>query len=541
MNYKKVQKTHKQKLSHFISPELIANNRFKEIIGLLNDKVALTNRDRYLYGYSLLRTQKKWEALVTLWPLVVKGHEKLQEDCASIAEDIFKDESFLYSAPLTEEALHVLFSVAKSLSPNSQAYNILKQRYFNLLWQAKDYEKLERIVKSTRDDFSGVLVENLSKLAFFQAERKLTGNIPAFISLILTGAACLILRNDNYHSDIEDTVCLLANELKLLFSQLKIKKKFTWDEKLFENFVDYEAGVLIQVLQLAVKNNELNLDIIPTPGYLINYDSTTQRVSTKFLPWLAAHNKALFECYNAETYQAVLWLLSGEKLSSIQSILKSIPRNKLDPYLRLALMLRAENMKPSALKGLVQVSDFENIQVTESIFKNLVVKTVKSMANEKSTMYLKPEIWLILYEFSFMLSDSELKNILIKKTIDVLVEEYDPDSFSSSQQKFDTQMPKTSVLLQSNPFDQLGALITDTKQMIMQKVMKLIQQSPEKMASIRQAQNELFNPARRFLHQYLRYLTYDNKNAEIEIQSSSAPINVLPTEIPFRHEFLNAN
>ena len=66
--------------------------------------------------------------------------------------------------------------------------------------------------------------------------------------------------------------------------------------------------------------------------------------------------------------------------------------------------------------------------------------------------------------------------------------------------------PKLSVLSQTDPFKILDVSFADSKHIIMQKVMKLIQQSPEQMAIFRQAQNELFNPAQRFLHHYFRYL-----------------------------------
>ena len=315
MRYKKIKKAQKQKSSHSISPDLITGNRFEEIVNILNKKSDLKNQDRYLYGYSLLRTHQRLESLVTLWPLAAKGHTTLQEDCASIAAHVFQDENLLSSMQLSEEALYTLFLAARSLAPQSQVYNTLKQRFFDSLWQKSDYEKLERILKSTKEGFSGILVENLSKLAFFQAEKKLIGDTQAFVSHILTGGACLIARNSIYHSDIADEIQLLANEIKQLFSQLKIKnkKKITWDKSLFEKFVDYEASILTQVLQHGIKNSDSNFDIIPTPSYLMTCDSTTGRVSQKFLPWLACENEELSELYNPDTYHAVFWCLSGEK------------------------------------------------------------------------------------------------------------------------------------------------------------------------------------------------------------------------------------
>lgn len=152
---------------------------------------------------------------------------------------------------------------------------------------------------------------------------------------------------------------LLVNEIKHLFYQLKIKskQKLAWDKSLFENFFDHEASILTQVLQLAVKSSGSNLDIIPTPGYFMTYDSTTGRGSQKFLSWLALESKELFEMYHDYTYHAVL----------------------------LALMLRFANIKKSPLKGIVQINDFENLKETASLFKNVAIQTVMSMIDKEFT------------------------------------------------------------------------------------------------------------------------------------------------------------
>jgi hypothetical protein len=689
MRYTKIKKAQKKRSSCSVSPDLIAGNRFEEIVTILTEKSELKNQDRYLYGYSLLRTQRKLESLITLWPLA-KSYPLLQKDCASIAAHVFKDENLLSSVQLSEEDLYILFLVVKNLIPQSQVCNTLKQRFFNFLWQQKNYEKLERVLKSTKEEFSGILIENLSKLAFFQAEKKLIGNIPAFIGHILTGGACLILRNQVYHGDgdqgdIADKICSLAKEIKYRFSQLEIKNNQTlaWDKSLFENFVDYEASILTQVLQLLVKNGVLHLDIIPTPSYLMAHDSATRRVSQHFLPWLASKHEGLFEMYNADTYHAVFWAISGKELSGVNKILKTGHFNKFHPYLRLAIMFRATNIEKSSLKRSVQICDIENLNETISLFKMIAIKTVMAMLNEASKIKLSTAFWQMLSEFYPVLQDPELKNSLITKLIYILHKEYEglvslnfgtikniayqmnDDEFkkqvevlSSRQQacsqfllnlkdekkskysitriknkqtlcahltlvadsccllyaelsvdfflhikslvenkkinkivplgdlidcdfecdcvrcKMDLYRYKilaigeklnlpvvhlpdvhfysnlqmisetktfSSVLSQTDPFEILDVSLDDPKQIIMQKVMKLIQQSPGQMAIFRQAQNELFHPTKRFLHHYFRYFAYENNTVEPKADPLPMPAHSSVHEIPFRHEFLNAD
>lgn len=671
----------KSKSSHLISSDLIAGNHFKEIVKIFREKSELTNRDRYLYGYSLLRTQQKLESLVTLWPLVAKGHPKLQEDCATIAAHVFKEEDISSAAQLSEEALYTLFHAAKNLAPQSKIYSILKQRFFDFLWQKGDYEKLERILKSSKEEFSGVLIENLSKLAFFQSEKKLLGNAAAFVSLILTGGACLIIRDSTYQSEIADEIRLLANEIKHLFFQLQIKKKqkLAWDKSFFENLVDHEASILTQVLQLAVKDSEINLDFIPTPGYYMIYDSTTRRANQKFLPWLALENKELFEMYNADTHHAVLVALGEEKSFDT---LNPNQINKFHPYLRLALMLRSTSIKKSLLSGIVQLSDFENVK--ESLFKNIAIQTVVSMIDSESAIKLIPAFWQMLSEFYPVIQAPVIKNALIIKSLYTLHQEYDdriilnlvaikniahqmnadelekqaddlcvrqqlclefllnlnsekkskryitnikdestlrghltliidccrlvytklsaeffwhikslvknkrinqiihlkdifdcdfkcdcdgcqddfyqyearnisnklnlpvaclPDVhfYVNAQSISKKQPPKASVLSLTDPFKVLDVSFTDSKQIIMQKVMKLIQQSPGQMAIFRQAQIELFNPIQKFLHHYFRFLAYENRNAEDDVNQFSLPVISPLHDIPLRDEYLNAN
>lgn len=681
MSYKQIKKTKKQTTYHLVSVDLIAENRFTDIINILNGKSDFTNRDRYFYGYSLLHTQQKLKSLLVWWPLVTaKGFSKLQEDCRLIAAHIFSDESFLSSTQLSNDALSTLFFAARSLFPQSQVYRTLQQRFFNVLWEKNDYEKLERTLKSSKERFSGILVENLSKLAFFQPANKLIANAYGFIGFVLTGGAALIARNSIYHNDIAHGVSLLANEIKLLFSQLKPKnkQKITLDKAVFANFVDYEASLLIQVLQLALNDSELNLELIPTPSYLLAYDVATQEINQKFLSWLASKNPELFEMYDANIHHAIRYALGGENLSNINNILKPLHKNKLHPYLRLAIMFRTVNIKKSIFKELVQISEFKNLK-GPSLFNKVAINTIKSMTHPEAKTKLPVEFWQMLFEFYPVLQEPEFKNMLIANSIYVLHKKYDyglslnletvkgvaqqtnavelendidvlrarqktclqfllnlegksqkdiknlnsehvlrahltlladccilaypdlstelflhikslvknkkikkiinleeifdcdfecacegcredlyQDEIPSMATKLDLPivripdeqhylsvqtmspacMPTTSILSQTNPFKTLNVVPTDSKQIILQQVMALIKQSPEKMAIFRQAQNELFNPAQRFLHEYFRIFVYE----DIEAQAHPLPLSTQISlhEIPFRNEFLYA-
>lgn len=687
MSYKYKKIPQKQKKSHLITDELIKDKRFAEIVKKFNEKSDLSNRDRYIYGYALLKMQQYLEALVNLWPLAAKGHTKLQEDCAVIAAHVFTDKDRLWSADLSDDKIYTLFLAGKNLVSQSVAYHALKQRLFNTLWQQGRFEKLEQILKSSKEESLGLLVENLSKLDFFQPNRKFVGNIPAFVGHILTGGACLIARDSVYHSDIEKGIRLLANEIKYLFYQLKIKNQpLTWDRMLFENFVDYEANILIHVLQMVVKNSSVHFDIIPTPSYLMYYDATAKRVDEKFLSWLAAENKELFETYNADTYYAVLWALGGEKTPYSNKLLKSAHKDKFSPYLDLAILLRSVAMKKSPLGelGRLSVNDFADLKQPMSVFKEVVVQTVKSIVDNPFHTKLTIAFWKMLFEFYPVLQDPDCRNILTMRLIEKLEKEYaeqlnlDVTSLKNIAQQigahdlakqaeilcdrqhacmglllnlkdkkrskkiiknikdvstlrahltliadccfllytelpmrffehiecivqnneinkfiplielfdceFDctcasckqmqyrveipsiakelnlpvvsiqnirscaytptsskAQAPRSIILSQADPFKALGVSLTDSKQIIMQKVMQLIQQSPGQMAIYRQAQSELFNPAQRFLHQYLRYLNCEDNSVGVKVQQTLPPTNYSLHEIPLRHEFLDEN
>ena len=146
MNYRQTTKPQKQKIPHLISLDLIRGKHFKEIVNIVHEQSVLTNRDRYIYGYSLLQLQQNLQALVTLWPLAAKDHIKLQEDCAIIAAHVFKDEHFLATIEgLSEKTLYALFLIAQKLIPQTQVYAALKQHLFDLLWQKHDYEQVELV------------------------------------------------------------------------------------------------------------------------------------------------------------------------------------------------------------------------------------------------------------------------------------------------------------------------------------------------------------------------------------------------------------
>ena len=685
MNYKKTKKNQKQKVTHLISPSLITHKRFNDVISQLKDQTVLSNYDRYLYGYSFLQTQQHLNALITLWPLISKTQTVLWDDCATIADHVFKDESLLSSELLSEEVLHTLFLAAGTLAPQNPMYHTLKQRLFDSLWHQNNYEKLERILKSTKDPKTVFLIENLGKLAFFQAKSKLAGSIPSLIGLVLTGGACLLMQHSIYHADIEEEIHALGHEIKRLLSEIEAKgtQQLAWDMALRESFIDYETGILIEALQNRLHEGETSLDVIPTPSYLITYDGKDGQLSQTFLPWLSKQNHALAELYQAGTQQAVIWVLGGKKLSAIKDILKSVQKNKLHPYLRLAIMLRAESLKKSSLSGLVLVNEFETVETTTSVFKNIALQTAKMITNNTHSTIESHSIWPMLIDFFPVLDDEDLKHSILSSSLAIVHQQYmrretlnfgalqaiahqlecadldqqltvfadrqkiclallaniadikpskkiitaikneptlrahltlivDSYFFASDKTSFwrliqhiqslvenkrinkfislkdyfecdfncgcnsciqtlfkddipsiieklnlpviqfpvvshtknrrtDVKKSNVSVLSQPDPFMTLGISVMESKSMIMQKMMQLIQQTPDNMAAFRQAQSELFNPTQRFLHHFLRIFNHEHSRP-IKLDGSD-PSNCLAfslNDIPLRHELFNA-
>ena len=89
---------------------------------------------------------------------------------------------------------------------------------------------------------------------------------------------------------------------------------------------------------------------------------------------------------------------------------------------------------------------------------------------------------------------------------------------------------KKSILTLDDPFVTLGVNLSDPKLVIMQKMLELIKQFPERVISLRSAQNELFDPEKRFLHHYFRYLSFKEGN-----NFALPEFNI--DQIPFREEF----
>jgi len=667
VKYKKFNKAKLQKKTSLISIDHIKNNRFEEIIALLREKPELTRKDQYLYGYSLLRTKKYMDALIAFWPLAAKGHTKIQEDCTSIAAYVFKNEGLLSSlAYLSEDNLYILYQTAKNLFPKSQIYYHLRNHLFDALWQQRHYEKLERILKTSEDAFSSRLVENLSKLAFFQSEKKLLGNIPGFISHILTGAACFIQRNDIYHQDIAKSIRGLSSEIKCLFSNNR-----TWDKVLFANVLHYEATILTCVLELAVKTSGIRLDFIPTPGYLIHFDAAEKQTSQSFLTWLESENKELYEMYHPDTYYAVLWALNGETGMNTTAISK-IQKNTFHPYLQLALKLRSTVSKKTIFKEDLEPKTFGNIvSCANHLFKNVLIQTAQTIAPSDSNAF-----WIALENFCSLLEEPVLNRIIIAKYLGELkkqleslenlgieplkdfarrikendlenkahllyvrqlicsqflsdiadqkkskkiitnikneltlreqltlmadsctllrgnlslkpllhmkslfknkrlnkflpLKEYmtecicpdciyrfylhdmpriaqtfalntvclsDLDKYVNEKFNSTEEQIFSSVLSTSDPFQTLSVALTDNKAAIMQKIMQLIKDSPNEMATFRQAQSELFDPPRRFLHHFLRYLSQmDDEEDFTSLPSSEDRLH----NICLRQDFLN--
>jgi len=661
---------------------LVKNKRFKEIINLIHDTTILTNRDRYIYGYALFTMQQYLSALLTIWPLAAKNYPVLKRDCAHIAAKVFKDPDFLTKInELPKEILHTLFVITNNLMPDSNILKILKQRLLAVLWEQRDYPLLERILKSDKKEISGLLVENLSKLMFVQAANKLPANIAGFIGTILTGGTCLLIRTPIYHHDLAAAINSLANELKIMFNNLKINHSLAWDATLFACFVDYEAELLIEIVQLVVDNQATNITLLPTPSYFINHEATVNKIVPHFIPWLMNRKHELVNFYQASTHHAIIWAFGGLG-SNINSILKMIAKNQLHPYLRLAIMLRVASLKKSWLPALVTLNDFAQLN-NNYLFKNIAIKTAKLIFKRVDQAQIPAEFWQLLITFEQVLADPEisskimayLSNIVINeqanqktlnlhniKTIAKQVNNYQlteqinslinkqqaclqlllnintqadrlinavkdqatlkqhltviadcqlvtaeqlslnffrytktllhhkkinkiinlknilnlPDRwnkcecYNCQQQLYYYELPllvkylnlpvadlkkslnyinlsnditttTKSLLVLADPFKTLSVTTYDPKRIIMQQVMKLMVQAPDQTAIFRQAQSELFTPANRFIHHYLRYLSYEEPNIK-QLSPQEAILTTLELpDLEFSMELFNDN
>lgn len=151
MRSKQIIHSEQSKNFQLIPLDLIKAKQFKKNIDLVNQKLLLTHRDRYLYGYSLFYTKQYLNALLTLWPLVTKGYSQLEEDCKSIVAHIFQDLNFLSKEQgLSEKNLYSLFVIVQNLMPQSSICTTLQKQLFDILWQKRDYEQLERNLKSSK-------------------------------------------------------------------------------------------------------------------------------------------------------------------------------------------------------------------------------------------------------------------------------------------------------------------------------------------------------------------------------------------------------
>jgi len=679
MKYKHRKNNQKKPLSHAIPPQLIKDKQFAEIITIANRQSELTVQDRYLYGYALLQTQQKLAALITLWPLAAKNQTQLYEDCAVIARDVFNQDIASSLSDLSEKELHILFLAAQTLAPHSLTYHTIKQHLCNLLWDKKEYEKLEHLLKSSKEKSLSIFIENMSKLAFFQAEKKLSGNIPALIGCVLTGAASFIARHPMYHHDIHDIIPSLTNEIKNLFAEWvhTSKQKISWDSTLLNNFIDYEAHIVTHILELSLKSTMAPNNIIPTPSYLLYYDAATKQISQPFFAWLTTANKELLNLYHADTHHALIFALGGDHLSATNTALKSINISQLNPYIRLMMMLRADNMKKSPLKQPVELSEL-TVTDTTKIYQHIAVNSIIIMFNQTDKKLLPETFWATLRTYFPVFQQTDLKPILLAQIISMLqidlqnkkhlnlieakndmhqLQAYDleqqlntlymrqqecsqflsalnskqssliikkiknanalcdhltllsdinqllfyhqaEDSWhhikslvenrrlnkfiplkklfdfsfkchcppchqhlyitlmpqivenlqlpivttpdASHYRKTQTELAPTKSMFYSepNPFTTLDVHLTDTKPIIMQKIMQRIQREPEKMAVFRQAQNTLFHPARRFLQHYLRFLAYEEIPAD---SLASSVLNDAFPNIPFRSELINTH
>ena len=519
---KKHIKAVKQKVKHLISPELVIQKRYNEIVSQFNENMPLSYQDKYLYGYSLLKAQELVDALIMLWPLASKKYNVLMDDCAAIAYQVTRDEPLSAFQLRSEDALHTLFLAIRALVPNSPWNDALRQQLFDLLWHNHHHEKFERILKSMKDRTSAPWVENQGKLAFFQAKSKLSsGNIPAFIGLVLTGGACLMMQHVMYQTEIDSAFRALGHEIKQLLSSSNGAQKLAWDRMLIEHFIDYEVDVLSEMMQCWVHGGSVGVATIPTPSYFMSYAGSDEQLNQTFLPWVSKQKAVYTSFYQADMQQIVLWVLGGDKLSLMKTLLKSVEQTALSPYLRLAIMLRASCHKnDTSLLNLVNIHDFEYGNETLSVFKNLVIYTATAIINSKASI-ATPDFWRILDDFSAILSRERLSIALLKN-----------QSFSSTGLS-------SSLLSQLDPFKTLDVSITDSKPLILKKMMKLTQQSPENMAMFRQAQSEVFNPAQRFVHHYLRVVNHEQGvMSEVESVPVSSPLRV--QDIPLRREIFDA-
>ena len=356
--------------------------------------------------------------------------------------------------------------------------------------------------------------------------------------------------------------------------------------------------------------------------------------------------------------QIAYWALVGENVDEVLAMLAAIDKRELHPYLRLAVLLRAEAISPGRVKGLLRINELNSFANTENIWQQILVAAVRSVITDNDFI----ELCLFynkLFKYQPKLQAVEFKQILVKQAItelrastnyffdeklekltqvaeafdmsqlqqrviaiserkkqclkllasiakksssskiiasinskaeyrthllliadicvlfdvinmpalyrhikllcenkkltdfidvaEVLQEDFDCECYSCKYALYESKIPMLSVVLElpsiklpevkefcglkqhdytaisrkpvlsrSNPFELLGVDIQATKKDILQKVMQLSKQYPANMATYREAQSEIFDPAKRFLHHYLLYLSEDEVETQTE-------------------------
>lgn len=641
----------------FTPLELIRNHKYHKIIEILSKVDLKSDSERYIYSYALFQANEYLSALINLWPLAKKDLN-LQKDCLELGMMLFKSQDF--SAAINDDkVLYMLLQIAKIKVPKAKIELKLQQKLFNLLWREKNYSQLENILKTYKKDKNGLLLENLSKVNFWQYEQKAPANVFGFIGYTLTGAGCLILREKKYHANLAQKINFIIDEIKQLFLAISSKwKNKILDLELLNVFLEYEGSILIKVLSVAI-NAGLELDFIATPSYFINYDQA-DLLLPKFKLWLQEHAIELKVFYEQATYYAVVGLLNCD-----HKILKKVALDKLDPAILAAIKLR--NIKIPRVD--VNLNDLKNsLELFKQILLNIITIMLKGENNQRFWEYLM-ELNVIIQdqELSYVLTNkllkdleisdlkgnylnlqplenfvSSLNDISIKEQLEYLfnrknesiellstledvknskriinsikdresllkhlsliadlqfllsykllrslpvyfrhvkrlildrkINKIEPlakyadlncDCKACQIKLYNTTIPYLidllnleiiclpksityiksdekqtstfrSILSTDDPCATLGVDLSTSKALIIQKMLTLIREFPDKAASFKEAQHELFDLGKRFSHHYFRYLSFSDEGYSEFTLSDYTP------EIPFREEFLYA-
>lgn|GEM_PF-2098569 len=583
--------------------------------------------DRYSLGHTLYTNKRYLEALLTWWPILKKHADDLPQKCLEIAQALEENTAFVLQSEHVQSVddMNKLYMACKHLIPSSSLCIHIERKLLETWWQEKSFDMIERHLKTNfkNEHYTTLhdLLENLGKLAFLQANKKYRNSIPAFIGSVLTGAASLLLNSPAYQPELEAILQALGRELNhvIIQHQHNIIQKYVWDANMLSQWIDYEVGVLTLVLKQAIAHPSHAPDIIATPSYFIQSAVAHTPVGKNFLTWLAAQNKALATLYDTHVQHAVLWVLGGEKISEITDCLVSAIYLSWDPYLQLAIALRAEALKPVSMddfiihpKLFLQTEGIQplkkialhaahaifdapasisakrqqailsklielipNIQDPRLQYMNRCVqrqqdcvkfsnqldeKKSKKIISALKTCDLLREHLTLIADTALLLPDNDaidlfwhigklIKNkriqsfipfkehftnhgncfcgsciaIMLKQGIPAMAKaldlplislKYRADHHDSIRQEESTPAFQ-SIASKTDPFKTLGVSVHDSKQAIMKKVMTCIQQSPENMASFRQAQHALFDLPQRFLYHYLYHLNVPNTAEQV--------------------------